>query len=156
MDGIFDTLKLMVENNSPLLKNVLNDLCYLIKNKHIKNLIPLIIRAKDGSKQLEMLLQSQSFRCFFFSKLKCLSLQKYKGSFEFFFEKYFQNSTGTPECDKVLAKIFCQSPFSVGFGSYIVLNYKKAKAIFENLEALIAKCQEMKDFDVYRLSLFTS
>ena len=37
-------LTLMVENESPLLKNLLNDFCYLIKTSHIKKLIKIMTK----------------------------------------------------------------------------------------------------------------
>ena len=47
-EAIIEILSMMIENNSPLLKNVFNDLSHLIKTSHVKRIIPIILRQAEA------------------------------------------------------------------------------------------------------------
>ena len=66
----------------------------------------------------------------------------------FFFEKYFSKFSNDATIKKELAIAFCNPPFNLGFGSSLILDYRKSKLIYENIESLIGKCTDLKDFDV--------
>lgn len=56
---------LMIENESPLLKNLLNDFSHIFKTSHIKKLIKIMNKQVSGeavAKALELLLSSQAFK----------------------------------------------------------------------------------------------
>lgn len=126
-EGVIEVLTLMIENNSPLLKQVFNDLSHLIKSTHVKRIIPLIMRSPESQKLLDLFINSKTFISVYIQKVKWLSSQKYKGSFEFFFEKYFSKFASDPQLKKELAKAFSNAPFNLGFGSSLILNYRKSK-----------------------------
>lgn len=44
-DTLNELFVLMIENESPFLKYILNDLCYLLKNSNLKRLINLLSRS---------------------------------------------------------------------------------------------------------------
>ena len=51
-------LQLMVENESPLLKIIVNDLSHLYKAQHLKKLVGFLAKSTAPEKNLETLLAS--------------------------------------------------------------------------------------------------
>ncbi len=75
----------MIDNQSILLRNVLNDLSFLIKTAHIKKLITILTKntgsQESTAKMLEVLLTSTAFKQMYYQKVKG-AITQYKGSFE--------------------------------------------------------------------------
>ena len=46
----------MVENDSPLIKVLVNELSYLLKNANLKKLLKIMARSINASKSLEIIL----------------------------------------------------------------------------------------------------
>lgn len=82
---------LMIENESPFLKYLLNDISYLLTSKDLKSFILMLQSSLNPEAQLEILIQSRIFKTLYYQKVK--SISKYKSSFEMFFEKYLSKFT---------------------------------------------------------------
>ena len=80
-----DIFQLMIDNQSILLRNLLNDLSFLIKTAHIKKLITILTKntgsQESTAKMLEVLLTSTAFKQMYYQKVKG-AITQYKGSFE--------------------------------------------------------------------------
>ena len=77
---------MIIENESPLIKVLLNDLSYLLTTSNIKKLISIMTKTGNIEKNLEVLLHCQAFKTLFYTKVKAIT--SYKGSFEQFYDKY--------------------------------------------------------------------
>ena len=101
---------LVVQNEQThSLKTLLNNLAYLFTtSKHMKHIISILVKSSPSgeasARNLEVLLQSQSFKTLYFAKVR--SSNKYKSSFEQYFDKYLDKFTrnGDKHCQEVLVK----------------------------------------------------
>jgi hypothetical protein len=85
-DSLNPIFNLVIENESPMFKHLVNGLSYLLTNSNLKSLIRIMHRSTDPHVHLEELLTSRIFKSYYFQKVK--SIMKYKASFEMFFDKY--------------------------------------------------------------------
>lgn len=145
------TFTLMVENNcDEQLRNVLNDLSYLFRNSHIKRLLQIILRSPSKSRHLDILLNSKPFRTLFLQKVKSIASNKYKTSFNNFYDTYLCNFETDSECVKVMTKVLSQSPFNVSFMIFLISEYDKKKGMYESF---IGHDLKIKGYDLYRIGV---
>ena len=122
--------QMMLENESSLFTNLLNDFSYLLKTSHIKRLLHLITKLSPDSmpKALSLLLSSTPFKQVYLHKVS--SLTSYKSSFEQFFDKYLDKFSKSKACTEVLTRILSTSPFSAGFASFLIQRKRKCEGLF--------------------------
>ena len=147
----------MAENQSPLLRVILNDLSYLISKPCLKNIIVVLAKVGSPEKNLDVLLHSQALKTLYYEKVR--SITSYKHSFEQFHDKYLDKFTRRgKECIEILQKNLVLSPYAAGFGSFLIQRKKKCEGYLGGLsvESMISKCKsELNDFDCYMLGRFT-
>ena len=71
-----------------MIKNLFNDLAYLLKHSHIKKFLTLLTKVKGAAegnnshKILEVVLTSSPVKGMYYQKVKGCTVGAYKGSFE--------------------------------------------------------------------------
>jgi hypothetical protein len=155
-DSYSSLFKLMVDNDSALLKVIVNELSYLLRNKSLKTLISLFKNAdKNQSKYLEILLTSKAFKELFYQKV--YNGTSYKHGFEQFFENYLDQFAKNKQSIEVMLKYLSLQPYNASFGLHLIQKYKKCEEMFKiHPEIIINTCsKDLKEFDVYRLGKIT-
>eukprot|EP00347_Sterkiella_histriomuscorum_P004381 403360676 len=147
-------LKLMLENESPLIRNLFNELAYLINPKQNQQILSLIIHNSQPQVNIEILLQSQFFKQLYYQKVKGngdSNGKNYKHSFRSFYERYLKIFESDKQAMEIISKQLSLSPYAAGFGIYVNNNIKEAKDKFGNLQQIVQTCQkEIRDYDLWK------
>ena len=65
-------------------------------------------------------MSSKPFRTMFLQKVKSIALNKYKTSFNSFYEAYLASFEQDEDCVKVMTRILSLAPFNVSFVTFLI------------------------------------
>ena len=119
-----------------------------LKSKHIRKLIPIILRNENKEKNLNTLLTSKPFLSLYFSKVR--SLTDLDHSFHKFYQKYFVYIEFDQETMRLLFKLLIKEPYSLSSAIFLIQNLRKYRPLMPKFDELF-KQVKYKNFEIHRL-----
>lgn len=159
----------MIENNSKMLKLLLNETNYLFDIEDLQHMLECVCSLTDevgpDSPQrkasiLETIITSKMMHRLYFKHVHKIGNESYVNSFEWFFETVLSpiwrrgNSLEDISIQKSVETHLKKSPYNAGLGCYLYQVQERAHTHFPHRDQVLKDIvyNTLRDFDVYRLA----